>query len=144
MSSSRYQYFRWTRRTALITINYVILVPSIIGVAAYATDVRSENPASDRDPRSLWKWKGKADLIVDNYRASGTSGRSGREIWLLNTRPVGSFRAIRRDSYTRQAKTGRGIQKMIRRPTLRFVQRNCYTPGLRTRTPCLTKPIGIS
>ncbi|KAG8161598.1 hypothetical protein KVR01_008585 [Diaporthe batatas] len=38
MSSSRYQYFRWTRRTALITFNYVILVPAIIGVAAYATD----------------------------------------------------------------------------------------------------------
>lgn len=42
MSSNRYQYFRWTRRTALITFNYVILVPAIIGVAAYATDVRSD------------------------------------------------------------------------------------------------------
>lgn len=39
MSTNRYKYFRWTPRTALITFNYVILVPAIFGVVAYSTDV---------------------------------------------------------------------------------------------------------
>ncbi|KUI64056.1 hypothetical protein VM1G_10867 [Cytospora mali] len=38
VSSNRYKYFRWTPRTALISFNYVILVPSILGYFAYATE----------------------------------------------------------------------------------------------------------
>lgn len=54
MSSNRYQYFRWTRRTALITFNYVILVPAIIGVAAYATDGKWD-----------FRAKRKGDLVAE-------------------------------------------------------------------------------
>lgn len=39
MTANRYRYFRWTPRTAWITFNYVIVVPSIFGVMAYSTDV---------------------------------------------------------------------------------------------------------
>lgn len=87
MSSSRYRYFRWTRRTALITFNYMIVVPVIIGTAAYATEVRPGRQASF----SPMLWKRKADLIGDDYRASGTSGRRGKETWLLNTRGMALF-----------------------------------------------------
>lgn len=86
MTFNRYQYFRWTRRTALISFNYIILAPAILGVAAWATEVRSERPASNLAPRALWKRK--ADLIGDDCRANGTSGRSERETCLLSIRPV--------------------------------------------------------
>lgn len=39
MSSNRYKYFRWTPRTALISFNYVVLVPGILGYFAYSTEV---------------------------------------------------------------------------------------------------------
>ena len=40
MSAHRYKYFRWTPRTAWISIAYVILFPSFLGYVAYNTDVR--------------------------------------------------------------------------------------------------------
>jgi hypothetical protein len=39
MSSNRYKYFRWTPRTARITFAWVVVVPSMVGYAAYKTDV---------------------------------------------------------------------------------------------------------
>lgn len=39
MSTNRYKYFRWTPRTALITINYMVVVPTILTVIAYSTEV---------------------------------------------------------------------------------------------------------
>ncbi|ROW14330.1 hypothetical protein VPNG_03928 [Cytospora leucostoma] len=38
MNNARYLYFRWTPRTALISFNYLILFPGLLGYAAYATD----------------------------------------------------------------------------------------------------------
>ncbi|KAF3770086.1 NADH:ubiquinone oxidoreductase 6.6kD subunit [Cryphonectria parasitica EP155] len=38
INSNRYKYFRWTPRTALITFNYIVAVPLILGVAAYSTE----------------------------------------------------------------------------------------------------------
>lgn len=123
MSSNRYQYFRWTRRTALISFNYVILVPAIIGVAAYATDVRPGRPASDRHPPKLVDIEGW--LIGDIYRASGTSGRSGRETCLLSTREA----VYRRDEGGSVHQTGRKKAKsanICHQATSRFVLEDCY------------------
>lgn len=39
MQKNRHQYFRWTPRTAKITIMYVAVVPIIFGYVAYKTDV---------------------------------------------------------------------------------------------------------
>ncbi|EGS20601.1 uncharacterized protein CTHT_0024350 [Thermochaetoides thermophila DSM 1495] len=38
MISNRYKYFRWTKRTALVSFMYVVVVPSTIGYLAYKTD----------------------------------------------------------------------------------------------------------
>lgn len=39
MTVNRHKYFRWTPRTAWISFAYVILVPGILGVAGYMTEV---------------------------------------------------------------------------------------------------------
>lgn len=39
MSANRYKYFRWTARTAWISIAYAVVFPSLIGYIAYTTDV---------------------------------------------------------------------------------------------------------
>ena len=39
MNAKRNLYFRWTPRTAKITLMYVVVVPSLIGYLAYKTDV---------------------------------------------------------------------------------------------------------
>ncbi|KAI0481057.1 NADH:ubiquinone oxidoreductase 6.6kD subunit [Xylariaceae sp. FL0804] len=38
MTTNRHKYFRWTPRTARITIMYVLVVPSIFAYVAYQTD----------------------------------------------------------------------------------------------------------
>ncbi|SPO04514.1 uncharacterized protein DNG_07199 [Cephalotrichum gorgonifer] len=38
LNNTRYRYFRWTPRTAKITIMYVAVVPAIIGYLAYKTE----------------------------------------------------------------------------------------------------------
>ncbi|KAL5605967.1 hypothetical protein BROUX41_006232 [Berkeleyomyces rouxiae] len=38
MQNKRYQYFRWTPRTARISFMYIFVVPSILGMIAYKTD----------------------------------------------------------------------------------------------------------
>ncbi|KAK7535058.1 NADH:ubiquinone oxidoreductase 6.6kD subunit [Phyllosticta citribraziliensis] len=35
---NRYKYFRWTPRTAWYSIAYAIVVPSVVGYLAYATE----------------------------------------------------------------------------------------------------------
>lgn len=47
MSMNRYKYFRWTPRTALITINYMVVVPTILTVIAYSTEVCMYLSATD-------------------------------------------------------------------------------------------------
>lgn len=39
MIVDRYKYFRWTPRTAGVTIAYVIVVPALFGYLGFATDV---------------------------------------------------------------------------------------------------------
>jgi hypothetical protein len=39
MMKVRHKFFRWTPRTAKITIIYVAVIPSIMGYIAYKTDV---------------------------------------------------------------------------------------------------------
>ncbi|KAF4582864.1 NADH:ubiquinone oxidoreductase 6.6kD subunit [Ophiocordyceps camponoti-floridani] len=38
MQKSRHEYFRWNRRTATITIMYMVVVPAIVGYIGYKTD----------------------------------------------------------------------------------------------------------
>ncbi|KAL9054528.1 MAG: hypothetical protein Q9162_004084 [Coniocarpon cinnabarinum] len=38
MMVERYKFFRWTPRTASITIAYVLVVPAIFGYMGFATD----------------------------------------------------------------------------------------------------------
>ncbi|KAL2885598.1 hypothetical protein HOO65_070060 [Ceratocystis lukuohia] len=38
MQTKRYQYFRWTPRTARISFIYIFVVPSIVGMMAYKMD----------------------------------------------------------------------------------------------------------
>ncbi|RDA90430.1 hypothetical protein CP533_5238 [Ophiocordyceps camponoti-saundersi (nom. inval.)] len=38
MQSNRHKYFRWNRRTATITIMYMVVVPGILGYIGYKTD----------------------------------------------------------------------------------------------------------
>lgn len=39
MNTNRHKYFRWTPRTAWITVAYVLVVPTMVGILAYKTDV---------------------------------------------------------------------------------------------------------
>lgn len=39
MTMNRARYFRWTPRTARITIMYAVVVPCFFGVLGYSTDV---------------------------------------------------------------------------------------------------------
>lgn len=39
MQSNRHVYFRWTPRTARVTFMYVAVVPVLLGIVAYKTDV---------------------------------------------------------------------------------------------------------
>lgn len=41
MFVNKHKYFRWTPRTAWLTIAYVVVVPSIFGYIGYTTDVGS-------------------------------------------------------------------------------------------------------
>ncbi|KAH7144565.1 hypothetical protein B0J13DRAFT_555527 [Dactylonectria estremocensis] len=54
MQKSRHKYFRWTARTARLTIIYVAVIPSIMGYIAYKTDGKWDFLA-----------KRKGDLIVE-------------------------------------------------------------------------------
>lgn len=38
MTTNRYKYFRWTKRTARITFMYVAVVPTLFGILAYSTE----------------------------------------------------------------------------------------------------------
>lgn len=39
MAANRWQYFRWTGRTALISFVYMVAVPSLVGYIGWRTDV---------------------------------------------------------------------------------------------------------
>lgn len=44
MTSNRHNYFRWTPRTAKITIMYAVVVPFIVGYVGYKFDVSFSIP----------------------------------------------------------------------------------------------------
>lgn len=62
MSFNRYKYFRWTPRTALISFNFLILVPTLLTVAAYKTEVGFLGPPGAALSRLLKE--GQAALMV--------------------------------------------------------------------------------
>jgi len=39
MITNRHKYFRWTKRTALLTFAYAVAFPAFVGYIAYTTDV---------------------------------------------------------------------------------------------------------
>jgi len=41
MYTNRHKYFRWTPRTAWLTIAYMVLIPGMFGYMGYVTDVSS-------------------------------------------------------------------------------------------------------
>ncbi|KAK3295910.1 uncharacterized protein B0H64DRAFT_442271 [Chaetomium fimeti] len=46
LSSNRYKYFRWTKRTATVSFVFVIAIPGILGYLGYKND-------------GLWDLRGK-------------------------------------------------------------------------------------
>ncbi|KAI1747917.1 NADH:ubiquinone oxidoreductase 6.6kD subunit [Xylaria castorea] len=54
MTTNRHKYFRWTPRTAGITLVYAVVVPSIVGVIAYQTDGKYD-----------FRAKRKGDLMLE-------------------------------------------------------------------------------
>ena len=44
MTTNRYKYFRWTKRTARITFLYIAVVPTVFTTLAYQTDVSMHDP----------------------------------------------------------------------------------------------------
>ena len=66
MTVNRHKYFRWTKRTALLNIAYVIVVPATLGYFGYITEVSGRNA-----------WELRRGLMLD--RASGICAvRGGR------------------------------------------------------------------
>lgn len=39
MSANRWKYFRWTPRTAWLSVAYVVVVPAVFGYVGFVTDV---------------------------------------------------------------------------------------------------------
>ncbi|PSN74180.1 hypothetical protein BS50DRAFT_567057 [Corynespora cassiicola Philippines] len=54
MTTNRHKYFRWTPRTAWLTLTYAVIVPGLLGWAGYATEGK-------------WEMRGKrrGDLISE-------------------------------------------------------------------------------
>ncbi|KAI1469561.1 uncharacterized protein F4812DRAFT_423643 [Daldinia caldariorum] len=63
MNTNRHKYFRWTPRTARITFMYMVVVPTVLGVIAYKTDVSCSNPA--RPETNLGKHTHQVMKIAD-------------------------------------------------------------------------------
>lgn len=72
MQKARHKFFRWTPRTARITVMYVAVIPTIMGIIAYKTDV--SYLAKDCRERST----------LTTYRDYGTSEESEGEISSLS------------------------------------------------------------
>lgn len=75
MYVKRHEYFRWTTRTAWITIAYVIVVPSVAMYTAYRTEVSAKEArpghiqaiATDTTSQGKWNMRGKlrGDIISE-------------------------------------------------------------------------------
>jgi hypothetical protein len=66
MMVNRHKYFRWTPRTAWLTVIYVIAVPAALGTAGYMTDV---SPRDQKNERAT----ANADIgqVGDAWKAEG-------------------------------------------------------------------------
>lgn len=79
MNSKRHLYFRWTPRTAGISLMYIVVVPGILGYIAYKSDV-SGLPLGSMLLGCLEEW-----VLMWN-RALSISRRRGRVIRSLSDR----------------------------------------------------------
>ncbi len=43
MSANRWKYFRWTPRTAWISLAYMVAVPAVFGYIGFVTDVSTSS-----------------------------------------------------------------------------------------------------
>jgi hypothetical protein len=43
MSANRWKYFRWTPRTACISLAYMVAVPAVFGYIGFVTDVSTSS-----------------------------------------------------------------------------------------------------
>ncbi|KAJ4336632.1 hypothetical protein N0V95_008569 [Ascochyta clinopodiicola] len=62
MTVNRHKYFRWTKRTALINIAYVIVVPATLGYFGYMTEVSvmsGEKRTRANVEQGKWDMRGK-------------------------------------------------------------------------------------
>ncbi|KAK4137453.1 hypothetical protein BT67DRAFT_438715 [Trichocladium antarcticum] len=48
VSTNRYKYFRWNKRTVTVNIIFVLVIPSIIGYIGYKTDGKYDLRAKRR------------------------------------------------------------------------------------------------
>ena len=76
MNVNRMKYFRWTQKTAWITIAYVIAVPAMFGYMGYVTDV------SLTSYQKVQNYSG----ALTRHRASGTCAERGEVTLSLNIR----------------------------------------------------------
>lgn len=52
MQKKRHHYFRWSPRNAKITIMYMVVVPAIVGYAAYKNDVSGRRDSAYLGPKT--------------------------------------------------------------------------------------------
>jgi hypothetical protein len=71
MIQNRYRYFRWTKRTSLITFVYVALVPGIVGYLGYKNDVSAAVPLLG-DAARVGSWV--SSVVLTWLRAIGPVG----------------------------------------------------------------------
>jgi len=88
MSTNRHWYFRWTPRTARITLMYVVVVPGLLLLLAKKTEVRILDPEH-------WKyWQTLIPAVVP--RGSTSLEGRGKETLSWNTRRGFPVRVSRR------------------------------------------------
>ncbi|KAI1809967.1 hypothetical protein GGS20DRAFT_569441 [Poronia punctata] len=91
MTTNRHKYFRWTPRTAGLTFMYAIVVPSIVGVIAYQTDV-SGAPSSEMDACDLFSpFLFCPSLDCLNYEEKGSTGEKSLGIAPINLPVLGEL-----------------------------------------------------
>ncbi len=87
MYVNRHKYFRWTPRTAWLTVAYVFAFPGVIGYLAYTTDVSFKPPCpGDEKEYGIWH----LGIVVLSLcwfsvnRANGICAERGEGIQLLS------------------------------------------------------------
>jgi hypothetical protein len=60
MNKNRYKYFKWTPKTARITVLFTLIIPASFFYLGYATEVR--NPSAHTESLVLTDLQGKYDF----------------------------------------------------------------------------------